>query len=100
MDWMDKHLAKRGLFIDDKGYIAINQNVDRELLLEAYRKDPDGLMTDKEMRQLEKETEKAEKQAAKEAAKAEKEAAKEAAKAEKEAAKMAKMKAKSNSWDY
>ncbi len=100
MDWMDKHLAKRGLFIDDKGYIAVNQNVDRELLLEAYRKDPDGLMTDKEMRQLEKETEKAEKQAAKEAAKAEKEAAKEAAKAEKEAAKMAKMKAKSNSWDY
>lgn len=100
MDWMDKHLAKRGLFIDDKGYIAINQNVDRELLLEAYREDPNGLMTDEEMRQLEKETEKAEKQAAKEAAKAEKEAAKEAAKAEKEAAKMAKMKAKSNSWDY
>ncbi len=77
MDAIDKHLASRGLFIDDKGYIAINKDIDRELLLKAYQEDDDKELTDKQLRKLEKET----------------------AKAEKHAAKMA-MKSKSNNWDY
>ena len=54
MGWMDKHLAKRGLFIDENGYVAINQNADREMLLEAYQADPNGLMTDKEINEIKK----------------------------------------------
>ena len=54
MSWMDKHLAKRGLFIDENGYVAINQNADREMLLEAYQADPNGLMTDKEINEIKK----------------------------------------------
>ena len=54
MGWMDKHLAKRGLFIDENGYVAINQNADREMLLEAYQADPNALMTDKEINEIKK----------------------------------------------
>ncbi len=54
MGWMDKHLAKRGLFIDENGYVAVNQNADREMLLEAYQADPNGLMTDKEINEIKK----------------------------------------------
>ena len=54
MGWMDKHLAKRGLFIDENGHVAVNQNADREALLEAYRADPNGLMSDKEINEIKK----------------------------------------------
>ena len=83
MGVMDKHLASRGLFIDDTGYIAINKDIDRELLLEAYQADDDKVLTDKELRKLEKETAEARKEAGNE-----------------NLARAAQKRNRSNSWDY
>ena len=83
MDAIDKHLASRGLFIDDRGYIAINKDIDRELLLKAYQADDDKVLTDKELHKLEKETAEARKEAGNE-----------------NLARAAQKRNRSNSWDY